>query len=370
MEMPVRLNVVPFSQQNRFGMHRSGSATRPLIAMVVVLLLFAGAVWGWRTLWTSAAAQRVSQDPPVPTDVTAAPDAASRLADQGKIDEVLQAAAARGQVGDWAGAEIILREAARTYSGVQRVHQTLAECLLQAGKRADALEQYEKAITSGEADADLFTMAGTIASSVGKPQRAIELYKQASVKSPEKGEAFLLLGQVQIKHATLDEAKASLLQAGRLMTDRGVIWGTLAEIGLRENKLQLAEQYIAKARAIEPNMLDWRLIEARLHNRLNQPEKSVAVLGGLSESELLQKRTARLLAESLGMMRQQRQAMDLLCRASQANPADAELALDAAIACERANDSSRAIQMAQRAAETTDEKVKAAATSMLSRLRK
>lgn len=352
--------------------HRGSAGAKPIIALVVALTVAGAAVWGWKMMWKSAVEQRVSKEAtpsPNASGQTSPAEQVPRVADQGKIDEVLQAAASRAQVSDWAGAEVILREAARTYPGVPRIHQTFAECLLQAGKRPDALEQYEKAIAAGEPDADLLTIAGTVASSVGKPQRAIELYRQATVKSPEKGEAFLLLGQVQMKHATLDEAKASLLQAGRLITDRGVIWGTLAEIGLRENKLQLAEQYIVKARQIEPNMLDWRLIEARLRNRLNQPEKSVAILGGLSETELLQRRTARLLSESMSMMGEKREAMELLCRASEANLSDAELAMDAAAASERAGDTVRAIKMAERATNATDEKVKSAANTLLTRLR-
>lgn len=371
-EMPVRLTQTLSSALRLPHSHRGSAGAKPIIALVVALTFAGAAVWGWKLMWKSAGEQRVSKEAtpsPNASGQTSPAEQVPRVADQGKIDEVLQAAASRAQVSDWAGAEVILREAARTYPGVPRIHQTFAECLLQAGKRPDALEQYEKAIAAGEPDADLLTIAGTVASSVGKPQRAIELYRQATVKSPEKGEAFLLLGQVQMKHATLDEAKASLLQAGRLITDRGVIWGTLAEIGLRENKLQLAEQYIVKARQIEPNMLDWRLIEARLRNRLNQPEKSVAILGGLSETELLQRRTARLLSESMSMMGEKREAMELLCRASEANLSDAELAMDAAAASERAGDTVRAIKMAERATNATDEKVKSAANTLLTRLR-
>lgn len=356
---------------------RSGSALpKPVIAVGILVLLAAGGVWAWNSLWKSAGAQRVevvsTPDPALSQNVKS-DSITPPVRDEAKLEEVLKAAADRAQVSDWKAAETILNAAAQSYAGTRRVHQSYAECLLQMGKRPEAYEQYEKAIAStdstAEPSAELLTIAGTVANSAGKPQRAIELYKQATIKHPQHGEAFVLLGQVQLKHATLDEAKASLLQAGRLITDRGVIWGTLAEIALRENKLQIAEQYVTKARQIEPSMLDWRLIEARLRNRQNLPKKSVEILGGLSESELLQRRTAKLLSESLSMLGEKREAMELLCRASEANPTDGELALDAAAACERGGDTGAALRMAERAARSADEKVKAAGAALVMRLK-
>lgn len=361
---------------------RRGTALpKPVIALGSIVLLVAGAVWAWKWLWNSAGEQRLEVISAAASDSAAGSGsgagakndgAAPAVRDEAKLEEVLKAAADRAQVSDWKTAEVILSAATQTYAGMRRVHQAYAECLLQSGKRPEALEQYEKAITStdaGEPSAELLTIAGTVANSAGKPQRAIDLYKQATLKYPEHGEAFVLLGQVQLKQSMLDEAKASLLQAGRLITDRGVIWGTLAEIALRENKLQLAEQYIDKARQIEPGMLDWRLIEARLRNRQNQPKKSVEILGGVSETELLQRRVAKLLSESLSMMGEKREAMALLERSSDANPTDGELALDAAASCERAGDTAAALRLAERAAQSADEKVKAAGTSLVMRLK-
>jgi Flp pilus assembly protein TadD len=95
----------------------------------------------------------------------------------------------------------------------------------------------------------------------------------------------------------------------------------------------------------------------------------VEILGVLSEAELLQRRVAKLLSESLGMMGEKGEAMDILVRASEANPTDGELALDAAAACERAGDSARAINMAERASQSGDDKIKAAGAALLTRFR-
>lgn len=368
------MNLIPPKSSTVHNFRRGGAIPKPVIAIGSLVLVAVGGVWVWNSMWKSAGVQRVAETPaPVVQADAKSNVAATPVRDEAKLEEVLKAAADRAQVSDWKAAETILGAAAQTYAGTRRVHQAYAECLLQAGKRAESFEQYEKAIAStdsvAEPSAELLTIAGTVANSAGKPQRAMELYTQATVKYPQHGEAFVLLGQVQLKQLMMDEAKASLLLAGRLITDRGVIWGTLAEIALRENKLQIAEQYIAKARQIEPGILDWRLIEARLRNRQNQPKRSVEILGGVSETELLQRRVAKLLSESLGMMGEKREAMELLVRASDANVADGELALDAAAACERGGDTSAALRMAERAAQSADEKVKAAGSALVTRLK-
>ena len=333
-----------------------------LKAIVVVLAVATVAALGLvsRRLWIVAGEP---ENAVVKADAVK-PQAAGTT-DEDRIDAVISAAAEYGQRQEWGNAEAILKEAANQFPDVQRVRLAYAECLIKQKKLSDAFSVFEKALVLGEVDSKTHITIGTLANMLGKLERAEEQYAAVLVKDKTNADAPLFLGQILMKQGKLDEAKGNLLIAGRLTPLRSVVWGTLAEISLRENKLEIAAQHLKKARELEPEIVEWKLMEARLLNRQQKPERALEVLLGLDSSKRTLPAAARLSAESYGMLGKKTEAAAVLAAASDASPADGELALEAALAMERSGDKIAAAGFAQRAEKAGN----AAAKAVVERLK-
>jgi predicted Zn-dependent protease len=146
-------------------------------------------------------------------------------------------------------------------------------------------------------------------------------------------------------------ATASLLRATHLNPDLGEAWGTLAEIALRNDQLSIAEQHLEKARKLQPDVVRWRLVEARILNRRGQAEQAAAVLTALRPEQRNEPVVLGVLAESYGLMRRPADAAAIYAQASKAAATPSpELAYQAALWFERAGDKGQAMGFAKTAA--------------------
>ncbi len=239
--------------------------------------------------------------------------------------------------GEAGKAELILREALDSAPRNQDARILLAEALLGQDKAGDAYEQYVEAIAIGPDHAELEFAAAAVANTAGLPDRAEEHYWKAQSLDPSNPKHPLYLAQIQRKLGRVDEAKASLLRATTLDPGLAIGWGVLADIALEENKLSLARQHIAKAREAEPGTARWRLIEARILRRDNNPEGAVRLLRSLPEEELLfDPALLTELATCYAMLARPDDAAGLYMMASARRPEDADLAYDAAVWLDRA----------------------------------
>ncbi len=277
-------------------------------------------------------------------------DATGSLIRSGEaLDAVLNAARQYAGSGESGKAEAILREAVSKYAGDQRAHLAYAELLVALRRPGEAYDQYEKALAIGPRDAETEFTAGTVASMAARPDRAIEHFAAAQAQKPGDARIPLYLAQVQLKLDQVAEAKKNLLIAGRLDPDKAIVWGTLAEVALRENKLDLADQHAAKARALEPSNLTWRLIHARALKRRNKPEAALELVANLSPAERREPGVLPLIAECHAMLRQPEKAAAVFADASDAEPSDGDLAFHAAEWLDRAGNIDGARRYAQRA---------------------
>jgi predicted Zn-dependent protease len=265
------------------------------------------------------------------------------------METILDAVQKRVRAGQHAEAAAILEEAVRTYADQQSLRLALAESYVALNRPADAYDQYLAALSFGPRDAATEFAAGTMARMSNRPELAIEHYAAAQSADMANPIYPLYLAQVQRRANRIDEAKASLLRVVNLQPDNAIAWGTLADIALGENKLDICTQHIAKARELEPRVGTWRLIEARLLKRQSKPEQALLVLSGLSEMERHDLFNARLVAECHAMLGQPLEAANVVVAAADANAANAELALEAANWLLRANDPERARKFALRA---------------------
>lgn len=313
---------------------------RPGIWIAVAVVLLAGImISGFIAIWKTGAWSPTSAE----ASTTPARPNAKALA------ESLDSARVYSRKGEWSKSEAILRQITQQYPMEQDVRIALAESLIAQKKTADAYEQYEKAIAIGPRDAKLDFAAGVTANSAGLPERALEHFSMAQAADPLSATYPLNLGMVQRKLGQIQPAKASLLRAANIDPQNAYAWGALADIALGENNLAIALQHIGHARTIQPDNLEWRIIEARALKRKMEPERALLLLIPLDLSQRREAPVARLIAECYGMLNKHPEAAAALVDASIADAKNPDLAYDAAVALQRAGDKAKALEFAKRA---------------------
>ncbi len=250
---------------------------------------------------------------------------------------------------EWTKAETILRRAAMQFPDQQEIRTALAETLLALDKPKDSYEQYEKALAIGPREPKLEFAAGQVASKANMPDRAEEHFAMAQTGDPKNPACPLMLGMVQRKLGKIEAAKASLVRSCRMDPDNAYAWGTLADIALGENHLDLCLQHIDKARKLQPESKDWRLIEARALNRKGDPTGALRLLTPMDPSQKREPAVARLIAECFSMLGRHAEAASALADAAMADAVNPDIAYDAAAAFERAGNRTRALEFATQA---------------------
>jgi len=250
-----------------------------------------------------------------------------------------------------AKAEAVLRKTAAAFPEDQDVRTLLAEALLGMGQRKEAHRQYERAIAIGPDNAELRHAAGMVANTAGLVERAEEHLWQAQRLDPQSPKHPLYLGLIQRKLGKTDEAKKNLLIAARLEPSLAEAWGVLGAIGLDENKLSIALGHVRRAREADPANLNWRVLEAKILRRDNQPEQAARLLIALDDETVLTNAAVREeLAMTLGMLGRTGEAAAIYAEAAERSPEDAGLLHETALWFERAGEEDVAATYARRAA--------------------
>lgn len=319
---------------------RRGASIVPVLG--AVLLLGAVGAIAWMSLGSSPTRASASPAP-------GATGADTRVPVAEAVETILGAVQQQVRMSRHEEAAAVLAEAVRTYPDQQVLRTTYADVLVALARPADAYDQYVAALAIGPRTAPVEFAAGTMANLTGRGPLALEHYTAAQTADPSNASYPLYLAQVQRSLNQTDAAKASLLRVVNMQPDNAVAWGSLADIALNENKIDLALQHVAKARGIEPRVGAWRLIEARALKRQGKPDQALLVMAGLSEPEKLELHSARLIAECHAMKGEMETAVSAILRAADAAPADSDLALEAATWLQRTDQIERARQYAQRA---------------------
>ncbi|RMH30221.1 MAG: tetratricopeptide repeat protein [Planctomycetota bacterium] len=284
---------------------------------------------------------------------------ASPAAIEARVEAAVSAARAQTLQGRHDRAEAILRDALDRDPSSADLRIALAECLLDQDRPAEAYEQYNEAIGLTPDRAELHAAAGTVASVAGLLERAEAHYRTAQTLDPTNPKHALNLGVIERTLGKPDAARADLLRAAQLAPTLAVAWGALADLSLDENRLDMAEHYIAKALALEPDRPAWRLTHARILRRQGDPERAAVMLAALSDEQdrpdpiILRER-----ALCLGLLGRQDEAAALYDRACQTGHPDpavqAELLYEAALWHERLGQTARASDFAAQAADLGD----------------
>lgn len=229
---------------------------------------------------------------------------------------------------------------------------SLIQALIGVEDWAGAYSQYEKvlAIQGKSAPAMVHFQAGTVASKAGRLDRAEEHYAMAQSSDMSKYEYPLYLGMVQLRQGKTDEGLASLLRTIKLNPECAEAYGTLAEVYVRDNKLEVAAPNIARARELQPQVARWRIVEARLLKRQGKAADALTLLAAMDPADQAAPEAVTLMAECYGMLQRPADAADLFARAAKREPQNAEHYYQAAVWYQRAGDAEKAKTFAKTAA--------------------
>lgn len=266
------------------------------------------------------------------------------------LDAVVNAAQKYMKEGSPGKAEVILAAATKKFPNEQKLLAMHAECLLSLRRPADALAEFERACFVGPDSATYRDFAGVIAAQLGDDAKAEADWGIAQKLDPKNPKYPLYRAQVQRRLGQNDAARANLILATRLDPTISEAWATLAAIALDENRPEMVQQYIDKARKLDPDNTYYRVIQAKGLCRVGRAQDAASLLYAIPEdTRLKDKAVLAELGECLGMMKQPGKAADLYVAASDANADDAELAYQAALWLDRAGQPEKARAMATRA---------------------
>lgn len=256
--------------------------------------------------------------------------------DQAKIEAIISSAQQYLRSNEAGKAEAVLREAVAQYPREQPLHLIYAETLLALGKRTESYDHYQTAVLLGPDHPEYRFAAGTVASELENWNDAEKHYMIAGQLDRTNPKYPLYLGQVERKLGKIDEARKALTDAVRLDPDLALGWGSLAAIAMDDGSLGAARDYIERARKIDAKSSVWRLMEARILRRSNEPEKAAALLFAMPEDE----RFASIpvlneLGMSLGLMGKPKEAADQYIEAARRSPMEPEFAYQAALWLQR-----------------------------------
>jgi len=322
---------------------RSEHRTRGILVLVVLIVGAVALGFGVRAVWKlmRAGPTQISQAEPTIDQI---------MADLDTFDAVMHAAQdylSRGKTGT---ALAILDRAVEKYPGEGSLHALRGQALVATGKKDLALEAFERACFVGPDSAPNRDFAATIAAELGRDDQAVSHWAMAQQLAPDNPKYPLYRAQVLRRMGKTDEAKANLMLAAGLDPDIGVVWATLAAIALDENSPEMVLQHIARARALEPQNVSYRVIESKGLRRLNRPGDALTLLGAMDAQSRAQLDVVEEMSLCYGMLNKPKEAAALYEGVLAQHPDDGKLALATAEWLERAGDKAGALDKAQRAA--------------------
>lgn len=277
------------------------------------------------------------------------PGATGPTTDGAQAEAVLESARVYSRDQQFDRAEAVLRAGVVEYPGDHDLREALGGVLLAQGKHEEALAQYERIIADGSPSATVAFTAGSIAAVLGRAEQAAGFHERAQAIDPGNPDYPIHLARAQIELGRLDDAKVNLTRSAVLDEGRGLVWGMLAELALRENRLEVAGSHIARARSLEPDVAAWLVVESRILKRRGEPERALLLLERIGESERWTEPVLQTMAECLGMLGRPADALALYEVAVETRPGEPAFRLEAALWAERLGRRERALELARQA---------------------
>lgn len=265
------------------------------------------------------------------------------------IEAVLDAAAEYAAAEQWGRAAAVLREAVRTHPEEPELRMMYGNVLRVRDQLDDAYEQYAQAARlSG--DHEHAFMAGLAANMTGQTERALEHFQTARADQPSSARYAFHVGLMEHRLGERSAARASFSIARELEPEMAEAWGMLAQLALDEGSPKMALHYIERARKLQPDADGWRIVEARGYAAERDYDRALRLIDTVDRNTILADRG--LLSRVKGWAAAAGEAgfaADLFAEASDHDPEDGDLALEAADLLERVGETDRAKRYAERA---------------------
>jgi len=327
----------------------SNTSGRLLVAAIIVLSSALLGVGGYVAVLTARSDEPASGRP--------------AHAPSEKVESIMRSIAGLGADQRWAEARAVARAAVERYPADQRLRLRYAELLQQAGEHRPAYEQYREALRIGPREAATEYLAGLAATRAGDREAALGHFQSAHDAKPSVPEYALHLGLTQFNLERFEAARASLFLAARADPDNAVAWGMLAQIALRSGNREMAREYIARARELDPVSTVWRIVEADALIHAD-PNRAADLLSRIEPADLPRPYGLRVAKMVFGVTDRHAEAARYFAHVSDADPDNAALALETADLFERAGLVAQARIYARRALNAGE----TAARRMLERL--
>lgn len=199
-------------------------------------------------------------------------------------------------------ASVILEKLAEEFPDEALVWEQLSEVRLHQGRDAEAYAMIQAVIELGRDNRNLRFNAGVVAMRLDRVDEAIVHLQHACRLAPTDIQAPLYLANVYRKVNENAKAQAQLLRVIDINPDEHHAWGGLAQIAFVENKLDLAEQHLAKARVLAPQFTTWQVLQAKILRRRGKPEAAITLLSALAPAARHQQEVVDEVAQCWAMM--------------------------------------------------------------------
>ncbi|MEY3026862.1 MAG: Tetratricopeptide repeat [Planctomycetota bacterium] len=195
---------------------------------------------------------------------------------------------------------------------------------------------------TGEGDAGKLAFAALLCSNAARPDDARRLFDRALDLDPTNGPTLLQAALAAL--ASGDRERAESLRTRRAAALPGDAWndGIAAELALASDDASRAVESARRAVAADPDALEFRLILARALRRDGKPADAARFLSALDAAERAKPAIAEQFALALAESNDLAGAARAWDAALRANPADAYVRAETAIAFRRAGDEARA----------------------------
>jgi tetratricopeptide (TPR) repeat protein/SAM-dependent methyltransferase len=160
------------------------------------------------------------------------------------------------QNGRFSDAEKLALEIIQDFPKEQFAWKVLGAVLEATGKKYEALEANQKAVTLSTQDTEAHSNLGNTLKELGRLEEALASYNQAIALKPDYAEAYSNLGITLKELGRLDEAEASYRQAIELKPDYVKAYSNLANTLKELGRLDEAEASYRQAIALKPDFAE------------------------------------------------------------------------------------------------------------------
>lgn len=187
----------------------------------------------------------------------------------------------------------------------------------------EAYERYRSLVELQPNSAGLQQSAGEVAQVAGRRDEALQHYNVARHLNPTDPKAHFFAAQIHIERSEYSEAKDALQRVLNIDPDEPLAHASLANIAVQQERFDDALTHIAEARDIRPGDVSFRVIEASIYRKLDEPHEALELLLSLNARQRSEWFVAEEIAASYNRLNDPRRVAEVWIDVFERNPRDA-----------------------------------------------